>query len=410
MKARLSMKQIFKVPDEKGAVLITGLLLILVLTILSMAAMMSTATELKIAANDRTSKRVFYVSEAGLEDARSRLQTGSSSSPISDNQFSNPSWMAFVGTEEKSAEKGFQSGNGNHVRYDQLNPAISYVTAVTHKLDGSGNILKWGDSNDDGIPEENTTVGKNIFVITSEGYDSTGASKPLRIEAAQFPDITAPAALYTKAHTTIQGTSTYVLGTDPCDNRPVPAIISMQDVGTNGNPTIDGANSLVSGGPIEQNSSKNIDIQAMIDRFKKSITNSYNVNSATLPGMTWGTPVEGITQQDPMSCTDRNIVYFNTNQTYVKLSAFTNGCGILMVEGDLAVQGGFHWYGVVLVTGSITFTGGGGKNVTGSMLAGGTVSADLVGGDANIIYCSGAVYNQTQYMPLITLRWVELFS
>ena len=166
MKARLFRKQIFKVPDEKGAVLITGLLLLLVLTILSMAAMMSTATELKIAANDRTSKRVFYVSEAGLEDARSRLQTGSSNSPIYDNQFSNPSWTAFVGTEEKSAEIGFQSGNSNHVRYDQLNPAINYVTTITHKLDGSGNILLWGDSNIDGIPEENTTSGKNIFIIT----------------------------------------------------------------------------------------------------------------------------------------------------------------------------------------------------------------------------------------------------
>jgi len=406
MKARLFMKQIFKVPDEKGAVLITGLLLILVLTILSMAAMMSTATELKIAANDRTSKRVFYVSEAGLEDARSRLQTGSSSSPIYDDQFSNPGWMAFVGTEEKSTENGFQIENSNHVRYDQLNPSSNYVVSVSHKLDGSGSILRWGDSNDDGIPEENTTVGRNIFVITSEGYDSNGASKPLRIEAAQVPDITAPAALYTKAHTTIQGTSTYVMGTDHCGGSDVPGIITMQDVGQNGNPTITGANPSA----IVEHSLKNIDIQAMIDRFKNSITNSYNVNSATLTGMTWGSPVEGITQQDAMSCTDRKIVYFNTNQTYVKLSAFTNGCGILMVEGDLAVHGGFHWYGVVLVTGSITFTGGGGKNVTGSMLAGGTVSADLVGGDANIVYCSGAVNNQTQYMPLITLRWVELFS
>jgi Tfp pilus assembly protein PilX len=400
------MKQIFKVPDEKGAVLITGLLLILVLTILSMAAMMSTATELKIAANDRTSKRVFYVSEAGLEDARSRLQTGSSGFPIYDNQFSNPSWMAFVGTEEKSAEKGFQSGNGNHVRYDQLNPAISYVTAVTHKLDGSGNILKWGDSNDDGIPEENTTVGKNIFVITSEGYDSTGASKPLRIEAAQFPDITAPAALYTKAHTTIQGTSTNVMGMDHCGSSHVPGVLTMEDVGTNGKPTITGTNPSA----IVEHSPKNIDIQATIDRFKKSLSHSYNVNSATLTGMTWGTPVAGPSQQDATSCTERKIVYFNTNSTYVKLNAQTSGCGILMVEGDLAVHGGFTWYGVVLVTGSITFTGGGGKNVTGSMLAGGTVSADLVGGDANIIYCSSAVGNQTQYMPLITLRWVELFS
>ncbi|MCX5916360.1 MAG: hypothetical protein NTX30_06720, partial [Deltaproteobacteria bacterium] len=226
------------------------------------------------------------------------------------------------------------------------------------------------------------------------------------IEAAQVPDITAPAALYTKAHTTIQGTSTNVMGMDHCGSSHVPGVLTMEDVGTNGKPTITGTNPSA----IVEHSPKNIDIQATIDRFKKSLSHSYNVNSATLTGMTWGTPVAGPSQQDATSCTERKIVYFNTNSTYVKLNAQTSGCGILMVEGDLAVHGGFTWYGVVLVTGSITFTGGGGKNVTGSMLAGGTVSADLVGGDANIIYCSSAVGNQTQYMPLITLRWVELFS
>jgi Tfp pilus assembly protein PilX len=195
MENRLLVKTLFKTPDEKGAVLITGLLLVLVLTILSMAGLMSTASELRIAANDRSSKKVFYVAEAGLEDARSRLQTGASSNPVYDNQFSNPIWTAFIGAESKSAEKGYQSGNTSHVRYDQLNSGLNYVVTVSHKLDGSGNILRWGDSNDDGIPEENTSVGRNIFVITSEGYDSDGASKPLRIEATQVPGITAPAAL-----------------------------------------------------------------------------------------------------------------------------------------------------------------------------------------------------------------------
>jgi hypothetical protein len=82
----------------------------------------------------------------------------------------------------------------------------------------------------------------------------------------------------------------------------------------------------------------------------------------------------------------------------------------MLVEGDLEVHGGFQWYGVVLVTGSIIFTGGGGKNVTGAVLAGANASADLVGGDANIVYCSTAVNNQTNYMPLVTLRWAEIFG
>jgi Tfp pilus assembly protein PilX len=405
MENRLLVKRLFRTSDEKGAVLITGLLLVLVMTILSMAGLMSTASELRISANDRSSKKVFYVAEAGLEDARSRLQTGASSNPVYDNQFSNPGWAAFIGTESKSTEKGYLSGNTSHVRYDQLNSGLNYVVTVNHKLDGSGNILRWGDSNDDGIPEENTSVGRNIFVITSEGYDSDGASKPLRIEATQVPSITAPAALYTKAHTNIQGTSTYVQGIDQCGGTSVPGVLTMDDITQNGNPHITGSPSA-----IVEHSPKNVDVQAMINSFKKSITNPYNVNSATLTGMNWGSPTPGATQQDALNCSERKIVYFNTNATYVKLSGGSHGCGILMVEGDLAVHGGFQWYGVVLVTGSITFTGGGGKNVSGSILAGGTVSADLVGGDANIVYCSSAVNNQTDYMPLITLRWLELFS
>ena len=79
------------------------------------------------------------------------------------------------------------------------------------------------------------------------------------------------------------------------------------------------------------------------------------------------------------------------------------------MDGDLDINGGFQWYGIVLVTGSVVFHGGGEKNVTGGILAGGSVSADVVGGNASIVYCSQAG-NQTLYLPLITLRWAELFS
>jgi hypothetical protein len=154
----------------------------------------------------------------------------------------------------------------------------------------------------------------------------------------------------------------------------------------------------------------NVDVEYLVNQFKNRANYQYDVNSATITGMTWGTPTPGATQQDASSCSSRNIVHFNTNGTYVKLSGGTQGCGILVIEGDLDVHGAFQWYGVVLVTGSIIFSGGGGKNVTGSMMAGGTVSADLVAGDANIIFCSHAVNFQTQYLPLVTLRWVELFS
>ena len=122
MNIRGMFKKISLATDQRGAVLITGLLLVLVLTILSLAAMMSTATELKIASNDRSSKQVFYVAEAGLEDARSRLQVGASASPINE-QAANPNWKAFVGTPDEAAAKGY-SGTSDQARYDRLNSSL----------------------------------------------------------------------------------------------------------------------------------------------------------------------------------------------------------------------------------------------------------------------------------------------
>jgi hypothetical protein len=71
----------------------------------------------------------------------------------------------------------------------------------------------------------------------------------------------------------------------------------------------------------------------------------------------------------------------------------------------LEVNGGFSWHGVILVTGSVKYTGGGDKQVTGGILSGGTVDADLIAGNANIVYCSSAVENQTESLPARMLSW-----
>ncbi len=417
MNKALLLRRIFQAGNERGAVLVVGLLIVLVLTILSMAAMMSTGTELKIAANDLSAKEAFYLAEAGVEEGRARLQVTSPLLPsfILDNQPAIANWTAFIGTVEKSQQNGY-TGSINQVQYNQLNPPnLNYVVTITHKVgrnpcnpSGTTNyILKWGDKdcagNPDGILEENITTGNNIYVITSEGYTSTGATKSVRIECARVPPITAPAALYTKAQTTLHGASTTINGNDGCGTSNKPGIITMASVNQ-------GAAQVSGSPPISVDPSINIDVQYMVNQFKGEANYSYNVASDNRSGMNWGTPT-GATG-NPSSCGVKNIVHFNTNSTYVKLTGQSSGCGILLVEGNLEVQGGFQWYGVILVTGSVTFKGGGEgvKNVTGAILAGGEVSADVIGGGADIIYCSSAIDDQTNNYPLVTLRWVELFG
>jgi hypothetical protein len=67
------------------------------------------------------------------------------------------------------------------------------------------------------------------------------------------------------------------------------------------------------------------------------------------------------------------------------------GQGILMVNGDLAVAGGFEFYGPVIVRGSLKTTGTGGHFNGGVMAANVDLVDNTVLGDAEITYSSCAI-------------------
>jgi Tfp pilus assembly protein PilX len=388
---------------ESGFILITALFVILLLSILALVAASMVTSELKFASDDRESKKGFYIAEGGVEEVRARMQT-TSPNPIVDNSPSNPNWKLFVGDLSQTQEKGFDAGNTNHVRYDKI-VDLGYVVTVTHKLNEANQVLRWGDANSDGLPEENTTFGNPIYVITSEGQTETGRTKTIRIEASSFPEISKFAALYTKEPTEINGASAYITGIDQCSSTTsVPGILSKSSVNESGHPTIDGFPAAML-----TNDATDLKVEKMIDSSKwRASYNYYYSSDQTLSGMNWGVPVAGATPQSPTICSVKNVVYFNMNGKGLKLAGGTTGCGLLMVKGDLEVNGGFQWYGAILVTGSIKYTGGGEKNVTGMMLSAGVGKVDQVGGNAAIVFCGTAIDNQTKDLPLVVLRWEEL--
>ncbi len=395
--------------NEKGMVLIVALLVAAVLIILGTTALMTTSTDLKISNVSKQSDKAFYSAEAGLEEARGRMKANhTSSSRIDDANPTDTGWMYFIGTESKSQALGFNSGNTLHSRTASLQTSLGYTVAIKHQTDSSGNILYWGDTDGDGSCERNTSTGRNIYLVRSYGVYS-GAQRAIEAEIARVPPITAPGALYVEATTTIQGTSTNVIGLDQCGGANVPGVVTTlaaSTVSKTGNPTVSGSTSTtwsVQGG------ATNMDVQSIVDSWKGSANYVYNKVSATDTGMNWGTPTLGATLQNASSCSVSNVVYYNTsngtNFTDIRLTGGSSGCGVLVVEGDLEIHGNFTWYGVILVSGSITYAGGGNKNITGAVIAGGSVDADLVGGNANIVYCSSAISDQTVNQPLKRLSW-----
>ncbi len=385
--------------NEKGAVLPLGLMFLAIISILGTTAVILTTTELKIGTNYRTSEQAFYAAEAGIEEARARLKADAND-PIT-----NINTGAYIGVASKAQGKGYDPAK--HGLYASLSD-LDYVVEIIHQTDADGNVLYWGDPDGDGISGRNTITGQNICLVTSYGNSGT-STKVIEVEMTRIPPIAVPAALYVETSTKIQGNSTNIIGTDGCGTDDKPGIATTMPLDTDAITTVGGPTVTGVGGanPDVSYSSTNMDIQSVVDSFKSEADFAYIVDSDNHTVMSWGTPTLGTTLQDPSSCSSNNIVYYNTQGTDITLSGGTEGCGILLVDGDLNMHGGFSWHGMVIVTGSVIFLGGGDKNITGALIAGGTLDADIIGGNSNIVYCSSAIDDQTKNRPLRILRWQE---
>jgi len=393
-------------------VLPAALVFLGVLVLLGTTAVVTTTTEMRIGGNYEITEQAFYEAQGGCEEARARLRANVAH-PINDAHPTQTQWRAYVGSLAGAKKQGYDPGNGMHVRYDRVPSHFGYTVKIRHQTDAAGHVLYWGDTNGDGLNERNTTTGENIYVVTSYGY--TGGSRQTIEEGVmRVPTITVPSALYVEAATTVQGSNTYVTGMDGCGGADKAGIVTTEDPGSvtmNGNPHVTGVGG---GDPDIVYNATNLDVQGLIDAFKDSADFSYTVHSTTHspastpgPGDGWGTPTPGATLQDPSSCSGSHIVHYNTDGTYVKLSTGVSGCGMLLIEGDLDVHGDFSWYGPVIVTGSVLFTGGGDKNITGALIAGGSAVVDVMGANANIVYCSSAISDQTKNQPLQLFSWRE---
>jgi hypothetical protein len=123
----------------------------------------------------------------------------------------------------------------------------------------------------------------------------------------------------------------------------------------------------------------------------------------------WGDPLSAVS-----TCADYFPIIYAPGDLKLNVGY---GQGVLLVDGDLDVQGRFEFYGVVIVRGSMTTAGGGAGSIhfRGAVMA---ASVDLednqIGGNAQIQYSSCAVQKaQTAGGIGSQLRsrgWLQLFS
>lgn len=89
------------------------------------------------------------------------------------------------------------------------------------------------------------------------------------------------------------------------------------------------------------------------------------------------------------------------------------GQGILLVDGDLRLQGGVEFYGPVIVRGRISSTGAGGRVVGGVLAANSSLEPNTLLGDTDIRYSSCALSRTLQASARGALlrerSWVNLY-
>ena len=374
---------------ERGFALVFSLMILLMVTLLALGAINTSVLDVKIGSNDLTSKKAFYVAEAGWNEFTARFKTGE----IRDLAPTNTDWKIFLASDVRRAAEIGYLGNPPHYYVPTIQNQLNYTVEVKHLVEGSNVVRR---------------AGHPVYVATSHGWHGEG-KKTVEVLLTQSPGLDPPSALYSKTSIHVKGSSTIVNGMDHCGTRNVPGIITMSDtIATSGSPVIDGS-------PDAQlvGSSLDLPLDEYVSYLKEYANYRYAyTDNKTLTGMDWGSLTGGGSTSDPLTPTgNANIVYFNMDAVNtIKLAGGCHGEGILLVNGNLEINGGFAWYGIVIATGALTFSGGGEKNITGGVLAGNMTSVEVdVAGNVGILYCSDVLQYLQQRVPTFRIsHWRKL--
>ena len=388
-------------------VLLLAMLIMSALILLGTTAVMESQTDLRISGNYKTSAMSLYAAEAGIEQARGKLRTDAAASTLSqllaarkgtNNALSNSTNMA-----------NFYA-NGAFVTDD-----VPYIAATTF----NGGTYRVYLTND-GTPDTVTSAIDTNLQVTLTSFGQ-GPNNSLAIIQQVVKQLTMP---------------------------PLPGAIALPGPGVN----FQGGNSnasSVAGGPESAISLTSAASQAAVTNNLISIGRIDNYTCNTPPCInneptsfdpTW-TSVDGLegmyntlkaiadtvvvgtttlTAAQVGTTLNRKIVVVDGNATLGPV----NGAGILIVTGQLTLDGNFDYHGFILCIGqgSLLRSGGGNGDITGSILVArtrdnsGNLLASLGtstyntngGGNSDIVFDANQTGLPAGAKPFIKRSWQQL--
>jgi type II secretory pathway pseudopilin PulG len=398
------MKQVLR--NERGMALALAIVALVVVGAFIAGALFSGTQEQRVAENVRRVQASFGVAEAGAYDIIRRW----TASPDTQHMFTGLVW------------------------YPSTNPTSTVLfgrkTDPTRTGSYSGTLYRFNDE---------------LYLIDITGQDTMslagrirggGASqrvgllsriRPLQINTRA--SLTAGGANVIAGNASIDGndhTPTGWSGCGPLDTaRAGLRIEDSATVSVNGHPTILG-NPPVLKDPTVSDSTFNtfgdVTYSELVQRANINLAGGQNFATGIAPTTVSGQCETTNPQNwgDPANPTQPCGNYFPI--IHIAGDATINGQegqGMLLVDGSLAVQGGFQFFGIVIVKGSLRTAGGGSTpaHFWGMVMAQDTVAltdtTNNISGDANLLYSKCAVLkaldNTGTGVPMRSRGWVQLF-
>lgn len=368
--------------NERGIALVIALVAIVVIGALVTGTFFAGRIEMSSGRNTLASAQATEAAEAGIATAYANW---------------NSAWNSY-GIEGDSVQATVYPVSGSSsVRYTQtvrkMRGGAYLVSARGEKLDAGGNIMA-------------TRLLAMIGKLSYPWLDVQGA-------------VTSYGTTTVGGNATIDGRQTDPPGWPACTAPDVAGVRTSATVTQNGTPQIFGSP------PLDENDAGVVDstftspYNAILPLTTITLTpGTYNSMAPTTTGspavcdksnsMNWGEPARG--GGSVPECYDYfPVIWSNGN---LHLTGGT-GQGILLVNGDLRMQGGFEFVGIVIVMGEVITTANSSK-VTGAILARNVDLGDLstFGGTPVVAYSKCAIEAALQAaargVPLAERSWAQV--
>jgi len=300
-----------KTSNERGSALPIVLIMLAVLTTYGIISTNLAKTEIICANADAQYKKAFYNAEAGANIALTDLKR-----LVKLNEGVGPGWSNMVDPIV------FTNTN-----YSITN--VSFSVSMRPKRNPGGNIVLWGNIDNNAVCEENTTVGYPIMIVTSTGT-TIGSTAVVEIIARM--DI-----IFSNIHAALYG---------------------AEGVDRNGNAArVDGQYYLGPSNCQDIDSSNNYDVVTLVGTSSDLSANKFC--SETICGNPVKTSDDG-----PQYSITKIIDNLKSKATIIPndLSGSSplgsaEEPGIFYCPGDLQISGSLIIYGAILAEGNITITG-----------------------------------------------------